>query len=80
MPTTVRLREGVNDLLKKRFSCSTDWQVAQRVGINKSQWSRVLRGECLPGAKLQDLLLGIDGLSFNDLFEVVVEEPAGRST
>ncbi|MFI7628456.1 hypothetical protein [Microbispora rosea] len=79
MPPTIRLRNGVNERLKTHFGCSTDGAVAERIGIDPATWSRVIRGVSLPGPKLSDLLLQIEGFTFEDLFELVIEQPAGRS-
>lgn len=70
MAPTIRIREGVNDLLMKRFKCATSREVAVRVGVNEATWSRAVRGLASPGPKLFGLLLKIDGLKFDDLFEV----------
>ncbi|MGW4406582.1 hypothetical protein ACWEJ6_21310 [Nonomuraea sp. NPDC004702] len=70
MAPTIRIRQGVNDLLMKRFKCSTSREVAERVGVNEATWSRAVRGLSSPGPKLFGLLLQIDGLKFGDIFEV----------
>ncbi len=77
MPPTIRLRDGVNEQLKTLWGVSTDGEVADRIGIDPSQWSRVLRGVNLPGPKLLDLLLGIDGIKFEDVAELVIDTPKG---
>lgn len=70
MAPTIRIREGVNDLLMKRWECGTSRQVAERVGVNEATWSRAVRGLSSPGPKLFGLLLCIEGLKFADIFEV----------
>lgn len=79
MAPTIRLRDGVNELLKDRFKCSTDDAVAEHIGIHPSTWSRAHRGVAVPGRKLSELLLQIDGLGFDDLFEVHTGEPVRES-
>ncbi|WP_219536679.1 hypothetical protein [Nonomuraea guangzhouensis] len=74
MAPTIRIREGVNDLLMKRFGCSTSREVAKNIGVNEATWSRAIRGISTPGPKLSGLLLQIDGLGFEDIFEVRTEE------
>ncbi|MET9339209.1 hypothetical protein [Nonomuraea sp. NPDC003804] len=66
----IRIREGVDELLKQRFECSTSRGVAERIGVHEATWSRAVRGVSAPGKKLAALLLQIDGLRFDDIFEV----------
>jgi transcriptional regulator with XRE-family HTH domain len=75
-PTTrlIRLREGVNDLLKTHFDCTTSREVARHIGVDESTWSRAIRGRSVPGPKLSELLLQIEGVSFGDLFEINPDE------
>lgn len=79
MAPTIRLRDGVNELLKERFNCSTDGAVAEHIGIHPSTWSRAIRDRAIPGPKLSELLLALDGLSFDDLFELHLDEPMRES-
>lgn len=79
MAPTIRLRDGVNKRLKERFNCSTDTALAEVVGIDQSQWSRVTRGISSPGPTFQAQLLALDtGMTFDELFEVVAGEKAAR--
>lgn len=78
MPPTIRIRQGVNDLLMKRFECDTSREVAENVGVNEATWSRAIRGISAPGPKLFGLLLQLDGLDFADIFEVC-DEPERKS-
>ena len=70
---TIRLREGVNDRLKREFGCTTDAALAAHMGIDASHWSRVTRHRSAPGPGLQaQLLIACTGIaSFDELFEVV---------
>ncbi|WP_433520059.1 helix-turn-helix domain-containing protein (plasmid) [Nonomuraea sp. CA-143628] len=79
MAPTIRIREGVNELLMERFGCSTSGEVAKNIGVSGSAWSRAVRGKSIPGPKLAGLLLQIDGLGFDDLFEVRTEETDRKS-
>lgn len=80
MPPAIGLREGVNEQLKTHFGVSTDGEVANRIGIDPATWSRVIRGVSLPGRKLLDLLLNIEGIEFNDITELVIHPPERQST
>lgn len=75
MAPTIRLRAGVNDLLKEHFKCATNGAVAERIGVDASTWSRAIRGRAIPGPKLAEQLLKIEGFTFDDLFEVHTGEP-----
>ncbi|MEO3869427.1 hypothetical protein ABGB18_11395 [Nonomuraea sp. B12E4] len=79
MAPTIRLRQGVNEKLKKHFNCSTDGAVAKHIGVNASTWSRAVRRVAVPGPKLSDALLSIDGFGFEDLFEIHMGEPERES-
>ncbi|OPG13701.1 hypothetical protein [Microbispora sp. GKU 823] len=82
MAPTIRLRDGVPERLKKLFDCSTDMALAETIGIDQSQWSRVARGVSAPGPAFQaQLLLAVEGkdLDFYTLFEVVKGETERRS-
>lgn len=71
---TIRLREGVADRLKQAFGCTTDTGVAETIGVDQSQYSRVIRGRSDPGPQFQARLLiraRAHGLSFDDLFQIV---------
>lgn len=73
MAPTIRLRDGVSERLKELFDCSTDTALAECVGIDPSQWSRVTRGRSSPGPNFQaQLLLATEGteMTFYELFEV----------
>jgi hypothetical protein len=79
---TIRLRPGVAARLKDAFGCNTDTEVAETIGIDQSQYSRVVRGRSDPGPSFQARLLlraESHGLRFDDLFEVVVDEPERES-
>lgn len=81
---TIRLRAGVAARLKKAFGCTTDTEVAEAIGIDQSQYSRVVRGRSDPGPSFQArLLLRVEshGLRFDDVFEVHVfdDEPERES-
>lgn len=74
---TIRLRSGVTALLKDAFGCTTDTGVAEAIGIDQGQYSRIVRGRSDPGPYFQArLLLRAEehGLRFDDLFEVHVYE------
>lgn len=71
---TIRLRSGVGDQLKKAFGCKTATEVAEVLGVDQGQYSRVLRGRSDPGPQFQArLLLRVQqhGLTFDDLFHIV---------
>jgi len=70
---TIRLRAGVNDLLKSLLGVATDTAVAQRLHLNQGHYSRVVRGGSAPGPKFMAHVLLRTGLDFDRLFEVVVE-------
>lgn len=79
-PPTVRLREGATDVLRSIFGCRTDGEVADRIGIDPSQLSRIQRWRSGVGpvfmARL--LLAAKDAvadrhLDISDLFEIVTE-------
>lgn len=71
----IHIREGVDELLKQRFGCSTSREVAKHIGVHEATWSRAIRGVSAPGKKLAKRLLQIDGLRFDDIFEVHTGEP-----
>lgn len=79
MPPVIKLRDGVNEKLKEHFGCKNDGEVAEHIGVNPSTWSRALRGVAVPGPKLADQLLKIDGFGFDDLFELVIDLPERES-
>jgi len=71
---TIRLRDGTKERLKKAFGVDSDVAVAERIGIDQSQYSRVTRGHSSPGPYFQARLLlaaDVNGLGFYDLFEIV---------
>lgn len=71
---TIRLRDGVAERLKKAFGCTTDTGVAETIGVDQSQYSRVLRGRSDPGPYFQARLLlraRDHGMTFDDLFQIV---------
>jgi transcriptional regulator with XRE-family HTH domain len=78
MAPTIRLREGVNTRLRKMFDCTTDGAVAEVLGIDASQYSRVYNERSSPGPNfVARLLIATDGkATFDDLFEVVEEKDA----
>ena len=73
MPPTLELRRGVNERLRKMFQCATDGAVADVLGIDASQFSRVCNGRSSPGPNfIARLLIATAGqASFEDLFVVV---------
>lgn len=81
MAPTIRLRRGVNTRLRKMFDCATDGAVAEVLGIDASQFSRVSTWSSSPGPNfVARLLIATDGqAAFDDLFEVVEEKDAARS-
>ena len=76
MAPTVRLRRGVNARLREMFGCSTDGAVAEVLGIDASQFSRVYNGKSSPGPNFTArLLIATEGhAKYEDLFEVVDDE------
>lgn len=76
MPPTLELRRGVNERLRKMFGCATDGAVAEVLGIDASQFSRVYNGKSSPGPNfIARLLIATDGqATFDDLFKVIDAE------
>lgn len=73
-PPTIRLKGGVNDRLKEAFELPTDTAVAEHIGIDQGQYSRVLAGRSNPGPQFQArLLIAAEPLQlgFYDLFTIV---------
>ncbi|MFB4280786.1 helix-turn-helix domain-containing protein [Nonomuraea sp. MTCD27] len=71
---TIRLRDGVDEQLKEVFGYKTATEVAEALGVDQGQYSRVIRGRSDPGPQFQArLLLRVQqyGLTFDDLFHVV---------
>lgn len=73
MTPTLELRRGVNERLRQMFGCTTDGAVAEVLGIDASQFSRVYNGKSSPGPNfIARLLIAADGqATFDELFEVV---------
>jgi transcriptional regulator with XRE-family HTH domain len=76
MSPTVRLRRGVNARLREMFGCTTDGAVAEVLGIDPSQYSRVYNRRSSPGPNFTArLLIATEGhAKYEDLFEVVEED------
>lgn len=73
MAPTVLLRRGVNERLRTMFNCTTDGAIADVLGIDPSQFSRVYNRRSSPGPNfMARLLIAADGkATFYDLFEIV---------
>lgn len=81
----IYLREGVSERLQRMFDCDSNSAVAEIIGIDQSQYSRVANGGYRPGLKfMARLLRAIDGrVTFDELFEVkneVVDEPLKQAS
>ena len=70
MSPPIKVRSEVNERLKQKWGCATDGEVARRIGVSPSTWSRALRGVCAPGPRLSSRLMQATGLGFNELFEL----------
>jgi len=77
MSPQIKVRSEVNERLKQKWGCATDGEVARRIGVSPSTWSRALRGVCAPGPKLSSQLMRASGLGFDELFEL---PPAERES
>jgi hypothetical protein len=76
---TIRLREGVGEQLQELFGCPTDGAVADVIGIDPSQFSRVSKRRSSPGPNFTARLLiaarerGLTNEQILGLFEVADE-------
>lgn len=71
---TIRLRDGACERLHEIFKCSTDGEVAERIGYDRTQLSRIRRGRSDVGPFfLARLLLAVlaEGEETCDLFDIV---------
>ena len=70
-PAVVRLRTDRIDEIATARGLATDSARARRIGVDKSTYSRVIRGEVAPGERfIAECLRAFPDLKFDDLFEV----------
>lgn len=77
MTATLRLRTDALVKFRRLTGYTTDKALAEAMGIDAGNLSRVLKGSQQPGPKfIASLVAAFDGLELDDLFEVVLEEAA----
>ncbi|MET4611069.1 transcriptional regulator with XRE-family HTH domain [Rhodococcus sp. PvR044] len=78
MSSTIKLRQGQLAKYRKLSGLDTQQKLADAMGMERSTLSRTLNGFMDPGEKfIAGLLTAFPMLSFEDLFEVVVDQGAG---
>lgn len=76
MTAVLRLRTEQLDKIRKWVGLKTDAALAERMGIDAGNLSRVLRGTQQPGPKFIAALCSALDAELGDLFEVVDEQAA----
>lgn len=70
-PAVIRLRtDRMNEIAAAR-GLASDAARAQHIGVDRSTYSRVIRGEVIPGERfIAECLRAFPDLKFDDLFEL----------
>ena len=70
----LELRPDGLEMLRENLAIKTDRDLAERIGINQSNLSRVLSGQAKPGVPfVAGSLRAFGSKAFDTLFEIVVD-------
>lgn len=71
----IYLQRGASTRLKQILNCTSHSKVAETIGIDQGQYSRIASGDYRPGLKFMARALYVTRgrATFEDLFEVVDE-------